>query len=374
MGRLVRPLIEKQRIAEKLRDLLDDSSLRKAEKDHHAKRRPRPCGMTIHTGIGCSYGCVYCYVPDMGFPMKPRPYPLSPLELVYALSINPYVVPSRTLAAYGSVTEPFMEVTKSLASQYIVEVYRWLRLPSQVSTKACVDSDVVKILRNGDPKLNILISVITLSMAKLLEPRAPDPLERIKCAARSGFPVTLFVRPVIPRITEKEISRILDVALSNGVRTVVFGALRITPGIIKRLESIGVDTSFIEKLVTRSMRSSRDQVPISLQSIRPLLISEARRRGMVVLPSACAANIYVHDDYCYMCNFGPCGNKSSRIVFDEGDVHEVAEFMGLRVAVKRVNERSVTLLVTKYRNREQLDVLKVVLSTTTRTQVRILPR
>ncbi len=45
-------------LAEKLRP----ESIDRAALDHHARRRPIPCGMTIHTGVGCSYGCVYCYL------------------------------------------------------------------------------------------------------------------------------------------------------------------------------------------------------------------------------------------------------------------------------------------------------------------------
>ncbi|MCE4629966.1 MAG: radical SAM protein, partial [Desulfurococcales archaeon] len=97
--------------------------------------------MTIHTGVGCSYGCVYCYIWDMGFPGYPAMYPLTPLQLAYALAINPYVLPRSTMAAYGSVTEPFLPETRDRALEYVKTIYEWLKLPSQVSTKSILDDE-----------------------------------------------------------------------------------------------------------------------------------------------------------------------------------------------------------------------------------------
>ena len=48
-----------------LEALLSPEERREALRDHHAKRPPRPCGITIHTGIGCPLGCAYCYIYDM---------------------------------------------------------------------------------------------------------------------------------------------------------------------------------------------------------------------------------------------------------------------------------------------------------------------
>lgn len=370
MGKLTWFLEEKARIIKELSSLLSPEARRRAERDHHARRRPRPCGMTIHTGTGCSFGCVYCYVPDMGFSMKPRPYTLEPLELVYALAVNPYVVPYRTFAAYGSVTEPFLCETRERAVQYIVEVYRWLKLPSQVSTKACIDGDTARMLRKGDPRLNVLISVTTLSLAKRLEPRAPDPIERLRCAAATGFSTTLFVRPVIPGVTERDLPRILEVARAYGIRTVVFGALRVTPGILRRLSAAGVDTATIEARLTRRPRGLRDQVPITLKGIRPLLVAEARKRGFVVLPSACAANVYAHGDFCYMCSFGPCGDPSRELRFSDSDVEELAEYMGIRTRVLRTAPGLVEVAAKPGRDGDRsLEVFRVVLSTIVRRRV-----
>jgi len=71
LGWLARLWDRKVVVARRLEALIGAEAAGRARRDHHARRPPRPCGMTIHTGIGCSMGCIYCYVPDMGFMGKP---------------------------------------------------------------------------------------------------------------------------------------------------------------------------------------------------------------------------------------------------------------------------------------------------------------
>jgi len=52
----------KLELADRLREVLSEEEAREAEGDSHAPRLPRPCGLTVHSGIGCSFGCFYCYV------------------------------------------------------------------------------------------------------------------------------------------------------------------------------------------------------------------------------------------------------------------------------------------------------------------------
>ncbi|MEM4497864.1 MAG: radical SAM protein, partial [Nitrososphaerota archaeon] len=51
--------------------MLDERELEVARRDPHARRLPRPCGLTVHTGLGCKFGCLYCYIYDMGFSRAP---------------------------------------------------------------------------------------------------------------------------------------------------------------------------------------------------------------------------------------------------------------------------------------------------------------
>lgn len=336
-GKLVEEALRRK---EHLRSLvgskLDDEQRRRAIRDPHARRRPRPCGMTIHTSIGCSFGCIYCYVPDMGFPMKPRPYPLEPLELVYALLHNEYIVPGRwgTLMAFGSVTEPFQPEAVERTLGYMDAIRRYMDNPIQFSTKASISDEVADmILEASRGVVDALITIVTLTKHRILEPGAPPPSERLGTAerlSRRGLHVTLFLRPIIPCVVSaSELRRIVLQAARHGVRGVVAGSLRVTRGILDRLRLKGLRIDCILSRLPRQPRG-REQVPIQTADLKRVVLDAASTARLKFYPSACASSVEAHAVSCYMCRHGPCGDPSKLPVLDEDGVRDAVEYFGLR--------------------------------------------
>ncbi|MET1129267.1 MAG: radical SAM protein [Thermoproteota archaeon] len=337
-----RKLREKERLAAMLESQLTSREVRAAAGDGHAKRRPRPCGLTIHTGVGCSFGCIYCYVPDMGFPMRPRPYPLTGLQLVYALSVNPFFVPGLegTLLAFGSVTEPFMSETFSRAIEYLEHTKRYLGNPQQVSTKAALSEEQVEALaRSADPRIDVLVSVSTIRLASRLEPGAPSPRERLRSASymvKRGMSVTLFVRPIIPGVTDREANAIFSEAKIAGIDKVVLGSLRVTPGILRRLRALGfIDVAGIERRLPRRPTTPKDQVVVLERDVKLKVEETARKHGLMVLPSSCSSNVHAHGLYCNACKWGPCGTGEPPQL-DLREIAEAAEILGCGKAAARL--------------------------------------
>ncbi len=360
MNPLVRVLEEKEKIKAELESILSRESIARARRDHHSRREPRPCGMTIHTGVGCNLGCIYCYVPDMGFPMKPKPYPLSPLELAYALALNPYVFPRYTLAAYGSVTEPFLPETREKAIEYIATVYKYLRLPSQVSTKIPLTSKEALALKKAEPNLSVLVTIITLNYHRILEPNAPSPLERlesIRILREHGLHVSLFMRPIIPGITDREAYKILALAAENKVNGVVLGSLRVTPGILKRLGAKGYNIAEITRRLPRKPRNNRDQVTINSSDLKKRIEEYARTLKVKVYPSACAANIEAHKLLCYACRLGPCGSDKLPIAKDKW-VIDLIEYLNGSADYVEVTNSSVRVRGLRFRDERLKRVFK----------------
>lgn len=321
----------KRKVADKLYEMLSEESRDKAREDHHSKRKPRPCGITIHTGAGCSYACAYCYIYDMGFPANAKPYPLDALEITYALALNPYVIPKRTLAAYGSVTEPFLPETTMQTISYMAEVYKWLKLPTQISTKTLITDEILKGVCQGDPGASILVSVATLRN-RGLEPKAPDPVERIKFAgnaSKAGLAVSLFVRPIIPGITDAELEEILSIAVESGVKSIVFGSLRVTERILKNLKRFGMDVREIEKRLTKPLKGTK-QVETKMADLKGKFIDWAEELGLTVFKAACEANIHAHGVYCAMCSIGPCNTNVKPDPLESSDVKDLLEYLGVK--------------------------------------------
>ncbi len=371
MNPFIELLESKKKIIEELGGELGGESIARSSRDPHAFRKPRQCGITIHTGIGCSYRCAYCYIYDMGFPARPKPYPLSPAELAYSIALNPYVVPRNTLVAYGSVTEPFLKETVGNAVEYIVNVHKYLKLPSQVSTKSSLSNEVLEALARGDKCLSILVTLITLEKHGVLERGAPSPVDRLEGASkalRNGFKAALFARPIIPGVTDREFENILSLAETYGVREVVLGSLRATYTNVARMKAAGLDVSEIESRLPRKPRVG-EQVAVYSADLKAKLRKVAVEKGFKVFESACAANVSAHDEYCSMCSKGPCGSlgKAPRVSSDE-----VVEFLlaeGLRVCGASVSRTRIKVELDKGSRPKSMGVLKAVVSQASRRMV-----
>lgn len=303
----VRDIFEcKQKLREEVGLCLSSAERSLAERDYHAKRPPRPCGLTVHTAIGCVFECRYCYIYDMGFKPTVEPYPLSGLQLVYALLSNKYFIPGLrgTYLAFGSVTEPFHPVVKDRTFEYIENVYRYLGNPVQFSTKLYISRvDASKLAEISKGRVSPLVTIVTIEASKQLEPRAPSPekrLETIKNLREAGLKPFLFLRPIIPGVTDKEYSKIVDMAVEHGAVGVVAGTLRVTRNILERLREAGIDISEIKNRLRTPFDKMKPHVQYDIETsdIKTKIANYARKKGLIFFPSACMANLYTHGIVC----------------------------------------------------------------------------
>ncbi|RLE48920.1 MAG: radical SAM protein, partial [Candidatus Methanomethylicota archaeon] len=188
---------------------LSSASISKAKSDFHAKRKPRPCGLTIHSAIGCPNSCLYCYIQDMGFDFaEAKPYGLTGDELLYALLTNPYFIPSRwgTFLAFGSIADPFNVAATNKTIEYLNTI-SILGNPCQFSTKAHIDEDLALKLSSINTPISPLVTIVTIEKARILEPLAPsieERLETIRNLKEKKLKPMLFLRPIIPGVTDNE--------------------------------------------------------------------------------------------------------------------------------------------------------------------------
>ncbi len=336
--RLVKALEEKERKKEELLKAVGDA--RRARGDWHAKREPRDCGITVHPGIGCDLGCIYCYIADMNFPTdKVEPYPLTGPELALALVLNPNVAPgpTGTYVAVGSVTEPFHPLLLDKTFEYL----RWLKYLgnyTQLSYKMVFPHKRLKeFAESSEERLSVLVSVSSIKQARRLEPKLPPPEMRLAFGEKLlklGKGVALFVRPIIPGITDVEGKLILETALSYNIKDVVLGGLRVTRRILQNLKRVGAK---LEGRLRRYPRG-REQVYVDTWDIRRSLAREAEKLGMRVLFTACDANARHHGEVCWdSCIFDKelCSKLPP---VDERDLKEGIEMMGGKLISFKVKE------------------------------------
>ncbi|MEM1537843.1 MAG: hypothetical protein QXK12_06325 [Candidatus Nezhaarchaeales archaeon] len=271
-----------------VKSMLSEKAVSRAIGDWHAKRPPRPCGLTIHPGIGCPYACLYCYIQDLGFSFgECRPYGLTGDEMVLAILSNPWFIPGvmGTFLAFGSVCEPFHESCLDKTMEYLNKVSLMLSNPCQVSSKASLSDESIKRLKGiAKLKLNPLITIIALSRSQVLEAKAPTPQERLETISklrRAGFKPFLFLRPLIPGVDEVE--KVISEAKRAGAIGVVVGGFKVSRNILNRLERAGIYLKGVKSPKAGLME-------VSVKEAKAEALKIVREKGLIALKSACCAN------------------------------------------------------------------------------------
>lgn len=366
-------LSAKKRLLERLESKLDAKELEEAKRDPHARRKPRPCGLTVHPAVGCDRGCLYCYVPSVvGYAGPPKLSPLSPEQLAYALAANPYFLPGPlgTLLAFGSVTEPFANeavVEKTLG--FLKAAKDYLRNPVQVATKASPSqAPVEEIAKHAEPKASFLVTIVSLRLAKELEPRAPSPEERLELLAelsKAGFHASLFLRPILPGVAEVEYKELLAAAKEAGAFGVVAGCLLVSKEVLRKLSAV----EGVARALSARLRDAPEKglASVSCKDVKSSVLGFAKLLDLRAYPSSCSANIDSHGLACAACSMGPCG--SGAIPPADGDsVARAAELLGAEVLSAKVLGNRVELALKKMPE-APADVLKTLLETVTKRKV-----
>lgn len=308
MALIMKAMEDKLKVQQNLKKLLSSDQIAKASKDYHAKREPRDCGLTIHPATGCVYNCLYCYIEDMNFSMNEiTPYKLTGLELAYAVAKNSNVAVGYhgTYFAVGSITEPFHPKVVNKTLEYLNAIKLYLGNHTQISTKSYISLELAKKIRSmAEPNLSFLITIIDLSGK--LEPKAPPPklrFESIANLSKVGFKTVLFIRPVIPGLTDIQLRTLIELAKSYGADGVIVGTLRLTKNILAKLQHAGYK---VEEVVQRlrSDLKGRKQVPIVISDIKKKAEKICEDLGINYYPTACAANAIHHNEVCWdLCRY-----------------------------------------------------------------------
>lgn len=352
----------RSRVKRELERILNDE-VKIANRDHHARRKIRPCGFTVHTGIGCSASCLYCYIYDMGFTVKTARYPLTPLGLIYSLTLNPYLVfgENGTFLALGSVTEPFLHETKNYTLELISYINKYLGNPTQISTKWVLTQYDINRLFHADRHISILYTIVAYDLSRKLEPKAPSinlRFEIIKCMIKAGLKVALFIRPIIPGITDKEIDKIFNKAVDIGIKDIVIGTLRVTKGIYEKLSVFPEVKNQLKRRISQELSSK--QILVHSKDLKEKIMRKAYDYELNIFPSACAVNAYHHNLFCNICRFGPCVEHGERIYPEIEQIYEFIKWLGMDGNVKLNNDDIFVIIYNKH-DKSKIDILKYVL-------------
>ena len=235
---------------------------------------------SINPYRGCEHGCIYCYArpshawldlsPGLDFEtrlfFKKDASALLEKELARAgYRPNPIVL--------GANTDPYQPVERELrVTRGILEVLERCGHPAGIVTKsALVERDLDLLAAMAERGLvRVIVSVTTLdaSLKRTLEPRTASPKRRlgtIRTLSEAGIPTGVLVAPVIPRINDAEIERILEASRAAGADTAGYTLIRL-PHELRALFREWLDTHFPERAehvmsLIRQCRGGRDNDP-----------------------------------------------------------------------------------------------------------------
>lgn len=185
-----------------------------------------PPKLTFNPYTGCDHGCVYCYassyIPKF-FSCRPKKDLLPKLEreagklkgelISIANSSDPYP----TIEAETGLTRGCLEILVRHDCKI------------QIITKSNIVIRDVDVLKKKPSMVALTITTEDEETAKILEPNAPPPSERLKTAARlleEGIPVTVRVDPIIPYVNENPEALIKAIA-ELGVRHVTASTYKV---------------------------------------------------------------------------------------------------------------------------------------------------
>jgi DNA repair photolyase len=199
---------------------------------------------------GCSFNCIYCYIRGSKYGenmAKTLSAKVNSPELLEKQHSRRARKGEYGIIALSSSTEPYMPIEEKLKlTRKLLEIILKYKFPLHVLTKSKLvlrDLDLLKeIDKNAvlpsdlKPKLKhgviISFSISTLDekLAKILEPGAPAPRERLetmKKCKEEGFLTGVCYIPVLPFIsdTEEQLDKMIKTAKDYGADYVLVGAL-----------------------------------------------------------------------------------------------------------------------------------------------------
>jgi DNA repair photolyase len=214
-----------------------------------ALNRTRP-GMPFEWSLnpyrGCEFGCRYCYARYTHEFMELRES-VDFEDRIYAKSsIGPILrqelkrIRGGKAIAIGTATDPYQPAERRFhRTRQALEVFaEHTGLALSITTKSDLVTRDIPLLREiakrNTVSVNVTITTLDTSLARILEPRAPRPelrLRAVQAIAEAGIPVGVFPNPIMPLITDQaeRLDRLAKAARDRGATYFGGGVLFLMP-------------------------------------------------------------------------------------------------------------------------------------------------
>lgn len=198
---------------------------------------------SINPYVGCIHACAYCYAHYMQrYSGHDEPWGSfvdlkanAPRALIRQLRRIP-----RASIFMSSVTDPYQPPEKcARITRSIIEILAPLSHSLGIHTKSSLVTRDIDVLR-GFKDVSVTFTIVTgeEDAARRIEPRASTVGERIKALERlahAGIATSVFIAPIIPFVTGKNVEKLLAKLSDAGVKRIMLDDLHYFSRIKDRL-------------------------------------------------------------------------------------------------------------------------------------------
>ncbi|NJE43430.1 radical SAM protein [Thermococcus sp. GR6] len=170
-----------------------------------------PFKYTLNVYTGCDHACVYCYITSYiphAFRVRIKEGLLPKLEKELRKFDRGYII----ALSYSSDPYPTIEGELGITRK-VLELFKRYDVRCLLLTKSDVFERDLDILKELKCAVGITVTTVDERKAKLLEPNAPAPKDRIRAlkkAKSEGIPVYARIDPIIPFYTWGDFNKTLD--------------------------------------------------------------------------------------------------------------------------------------------------------------------
>ncbi|MGQ9722127.1 MAG: radical SAM protein [Candidatus Jordarchaeum sp.] len=194
---------------------------------------------SINPFTGCSHGCAYCYARFMlRYARTKQPWGKFVHVKINAPTVLMKEIKRKKLGTVllSSVCDPYQELEKryELTRKILQVISKYNNFKVDILTKSDLiirDLDILKKMRNVE--VGFSISHFDEEFRRIFEPGAPSVerrFEALNTLAKNGIDTYVFVAPVIPLITERDVEGIVEGAERGNARYLFFDTLNIKCG------------------------------------------------------------------------------------------------------------------------------------------------
>jgi len=196
-----------------------------------------PPKLTLNPYSGCDHSCVYCYassyIPNFS-ECRPKK------ELLQRLRTEASKLKGEIVSiANSSDPYPRMEASAGITRKCL-EILTENDCRIQIITKSSMVTRDDDLLAKVPSTVALTITTDDDCTARLLEPQAPLPSERIRALkdlSREGIPVSVRIDPIIPFVNDKP-EKLVRKLLNNGVRHITSSTYKVRPDNWRRFSAV----------------------------------------------------------------------------------------------------------------------------------------